>query len=67
MIRAEDPLQQRLEYLFYAVAKLLCDDYVLDCTNGMVLRNSQGRMLAGGPNLTARYILRQLAKESKNE
>ena len=67
MLTAEKPLQLSLEHLFYAVAKLLCDDYVLDCTNGMSLRDSQGKMLAGGPNLVARYILRQVIKENANE
>jgi len=58
MIRAEDPLQQSLEHLFYAVAKVLCDDYVLDCSNGMTLRNVMGTALAGGPNNVAKYIFR---------
>ena len=30
------------------VAAFTCNNFVLDCTNGMSLRNVGGRMLAGG-------------------
>ncbi len=67
MIKSENPLQQSLEHLFYAVAEVLCDDFVLDCSNGMTLRDWEGYSLAGGPNDIAKYIMKYLIKENKNE
>ena len=46
-----------VELCFEVVGKLLCDDFVLDCRNGMTLRDADDKALAGGANNVVRYIL----------
>lgn len=48
-------LQELYDALRVVVA-FASNDFVLDCTNGITLRNDEGHALAGGSNKTARHL-----------
>ena len=47
--------ERLLEALLFVIGAL-ADGYIIDCTNGMCLRDKDGAMIHGGPNLIARYL-----------
>ena len=57
-----DPAVTHDEYEnLHDALKLVCDyacnNFILDCTNGITLRDEHGQALCGGYDNTARYLL----------
>lgn len=50
----EDELSAALKL----VGQFACDRFILDCTNGMTLRDEQGVAITGGWNNVAAYLMK---------
>lgn len=49
--------QDELESALKAVAEFACDKFILDCTNGMTLRDEQGVAITSGYNRVADVLM----------